>query len=88
MEKLLTDKQLHSRLNKYYKKHFGELDTDEWYVNPANNVWKFMCACWDLIGLFVNKLDTLNLISELNLRTNTSIDITKNIVNKDNSPQN
>lgn len=41
MEKLLTDKQLHSRLNKYYKKHFGELDTDEWYVNPANNVWKF-----------------------------------------------
>lgn len=39
--KTLTEKQLHSRLNKYYKKHYGELDTDEWYVNPADNVWKF-----------------------------------------------
>lgn len=39
--KTLTEKQLHNRLNKYYKKHFGELDTDEWYVNPAENVWKF-----------------------------------------------
>ena len=39
--KTLTEKQLHSRLNKYYKKHYGELDTDEWYVNPTDNVWKF-----------------------------------------------
>lgn len=39
--KTLTEKQLHSRLNKYYKKHFGESDFDEWYVNPAPNVWKF-----------------------------------------------
>lgn len=39
--KTLTEKQLASRLNKYYKKHYGELDTDEWYVNPADNVWKF-----------------------------------------------
>ena len=39
--KALTEKQLFSRLNKYYKKHYGELDTDEWYVNPADNVWKF-----------------------------------------------
>ena len=39
--KILTEKQLHSRLNKYYKKHFGESDFDEWYVNPAPNVWKF-----------------------------------------------
>ena len=39
--KTLTEKQLHNRLNKYYKKHYGELDTDEWYVNPAENVWKF-----------------------------------------------
>ena len=39
--KILTEKQLFSRLNKYYKKHYGELDTDEWYVNPADNVWKF-----------------------------------------------
>lgn len=39
--KALTEKQLHSRLNKYYKKNYGELDTDEWYVNPAENIWKF-----------------------------------------------
>lgn len=39
--KTLTEKQLFSRLNKYYKKQYGELDTDEWYVNPADNVWKF-----------------------------------------------
>ena len=39
--KTLTEKQLFNRLNKYYKKHYGELDTDEWYVNPAENVWKF-----------------------------------------------
>lgn len=39
--KTLTEKQLFNRLNKYYKKHYGELDTDEWYVNPADNVWKF-----------------------------------------------
>ena len=39
--KTLTEKQLFSRLNKYYKKHYGEFDTDEWYVNPADNVWKF-----------------------------------------------
>lgn len=39
--KALTEKQMHTRLDKYYKKHFGERDTDEWYVNPADNVWKF-----------------------------------------------
>ena len=39
--KTLTKKQLHNRLDKYYKKHYGELDTDEWYVNPADNIWKF-----------------------------------------------
>ena len=39
--KTLTEKQLFNRLNKYYKKHYGELDTDEWYVNPAENIWKF-----------------------------------------------
>ena len=42
MEKNLTEKQLHSCLNKYYKKHYGELDTDEWFVNPADNIWKFI----------------------------------------------
>ena len=39
--KVLTEKQIFSRLNKYYKKYYGELDTDEWYVNPADNMWKF-----------------------------------------------
>lgn len=39
--KELTEKQLHSKLNKYYKKYYGELDTDEWYVNPKPNMWKF-----------------------------------------------
>ena len=41
MEKPLTEKQLHSRLNKYYKEHYGECDTDDWYVNPSDNTWKF-----------------------------------------------
>lgn len=41
MNKLLTEKQLHNKLNKYYKQYYGERDTDEWYVNPANNIWKF-----------------------------------------------
>lgn len=39
--KALTEKQLHNRLNKYYKKYFGEFDSDEWHVNPAPNIWKF-----------------------------------------------
>lgn len=39
--KYLTEKQLHNRLDKYYKERFGEKDTDEWYVNPAPNKWKF-----------------------------------------------
>ena len=41
MDKPLTERQLHSRLNKYYKQHYGELDTDEWFVNPTVNKWKF-----------------------------------------------
>lgn len=41
MEKNLTEKQLHNRLDKYYKENYGELDTDDWYVNPAINKWKF-----------------------------------------------
>lgn len=41
MTKILTEKQMHTKLNNYYKTHFGEKDTDEWYVNPAPNKWKF-----------------------------------------------
>ena len=40
--KALTAKQLHNRLSKYYKKVYGESDYDEWYVNPADNIWKFV----------------------------------------------
>jgi len=40
--KILTEKQCHNRLEKYYKKYYGELDTDEWSVNPAVNVWRFV----------------------------------------------
>lgn len=39
--KTLTEKQMHTRLNNYYKEHYGENDYDEWYVNPADNSWKF-----------------------------------------------
>ena len=42
MERNLTEKQIHTKLNNYYKKHFGERDTDEWYVNPKPNIWKFI----------------------------------------------
>ena len=38
---MLSEKQLNNRLGKYYKKHFGENENDEWYVNPAINKWKF-----------------------------------------------
>ena len=41
MNKLLTERQLHTRLNNYYKAHYGDRDTDEWYVNPDDNIWKF-----------------------------------------------
>ena len=40
--KILTEKQLHNRLDKYYKEVYGERDTDEWAVNPAINVWRFI----------------------------------------------
>ena len=40
--KALTEKQLHTKLNNYYKKYFGESDKDEWYINPAPNIWKFI----------------------------------------------
>lgn len=39
--KTLTEKQLNNKLNKYYLKHYGENEADEFYVNPAINKWKF-----------------------------------------------
>lgn len=38
----LSEKQIHNKLDKYYKKHYGEEYTDEWYVNPAINIWRFV----------------------------------------------
>lgn len=40
--KYLTEKQLHTKLDNFYKEHFGDRDTDEWHVNPAENIWKFV----------------------------------------------
>lgn len=39
--KVLTEKQMHTRLNNYYKAHYGENETDGFYVNPSPNKWKF-----------------------------------------------
>lgn len=39
--KTLTERQMHTRLNNYYKAYYGEDDCDEWYVNPDINKWKF-----------------------------------------------
>ena len=39
--KVLTEKQMHTKLNNYYKKHYGENDNDGFYPNPAPNKWKF-----------------------------------------------
>lgn len=38
---ILTKEQFNSNLYKYYKKHFGERDTDEWFEQPAVNVIVF-----------------------------------------------
>ena len=35
--KALTEKQMHTRLNNYYKAHYGENDNDGFYVNPDIN---------------------------------------------------
>jgi len=41
MKLKLTEKQIHNRLDKYYKKYYGEEYTDEWYINPNQYTWKF-----------------------------------------------
>ena len=41
MNKPLSEKQIHNKLNKYYVENYGERDTDEWYVNPNPYTWKF-----------------------------------------------
>lgn len=37
----MLKKQIYARLNKHYKKNFGEDDADEWHVDPAPNQWEF-----------------------------------------------
>lgn len=41
MAMILSKEKMHAILNNYYKENFGERDTDNWYVNPATNVWMF-----------------------------------------------
>lgn len=38
---VLTKLQINEILQKYYKEHYGENDTDLWYEQPATNVWVF-----------------------------------------------
>ena len=39
--KPLTDKQISTILDNYYKEHYGIRNEDNWYINPAPNIWKF-----------------------------------------------
>ena len=41
MMNILDRDQINSYLHKYYKEHYGELNTDVWYEQPAANVWVF-----------------------------------------------
>ena len=37
-----TEKFYHNRLEKYYRKHYGQYDdTIEWFINPKINIWRF-----------------------------------------------
>ena len=38
---MLSPKQIESRLEEHYICKWGEKDTDQWYVNPADNAWRF-----------------------------------------------
>ena len=39
--KILSNGRLSEALCAYYKEHYGERETDEWYEQPAANVWVF-----------------------------------------------
>ena len=41
MMNILDNEHINNCLHKYYKEHYGELDTDIWYEQPATNVWVF-----------------------------------------------
>lgn len=38
---MLTKEKLNESLTEFYKKRYGERDTDIWYEQPAVNVWVF-----------------------------------------------
>ncbi len=38
---ILTKEELGKKLYAYYVEHYGERDTDEWFEQPAVNVWAF-----------------------------------------------
>ena len=39
--KILKNEELDTRLEEYYKEHYGEMDSDIWHEQPAANVWVF-----------------------------------------------
>ena len=39
--KILTKEELNKKLYEYYIKNYTEKDTDEWFEQPAVNVWVF-----------------------------------------------
>ena len=38
---LLEKKEMNQFLQDFYKEHYGELETDKWFEQPAVNVWVF-----------------------------------------------
>lgn len=41
MSRILSKEELNAKLYEYYSEHYGERDTDEWFEQPAANVWVF-----------------------------------------------
>lgn len=41
MSRILTKEEFSQKLYAYYAENYGEKDTDEWYEQPAANVWVF-----------------------------------------------
>lgn len=65
---ILTKEQLLNCLYEYYKKHYGERETDKWHEQPALNVWVFerdgkiiSLKCHILSGEITEKVEELNL---------------------------
>ena len=39
--KILTKEDFNKKLYEYYIEHYGERESDEWFEQPAVNVWVF-----------------------------------------------